>query len=171
MEGSANGPAFELVFLAGLEAGYGFSAYADSFERTHGLTAGSLKDDGSDWDGDGVPDIVEYQLFWESMDPAVADANKLPLPDPNDPEGLIVLPPRYLQGSAQPQPQNIVLEHSSDFTGWNGWSDRNHGWPLEQYETGAERGNAHARIQRRALRLPSTAPDRAFFRWKIDPAN
>lgn len=169
---AVNSPAFELVFLAGLEADYDFSAFADSFERTHGLAAGSLKDDGSDWDGDGAPDIVEYQLFWEGMDPAVADANRLPLPDPNDPEGLIVFHRDTYKDRLNRNSQNVVLEYSNDFTGWNGWSDRNHGWPLEQYETGAERGNAQARIQRRVLRLPATAvSDRAFFRWKIDPAN
>ena len=168
---TVNGPSFDLVFLAGLEADYNFSAYADSFERTHSLPAGSLKDDGSDWDGDQVPDIIEYQLFWEGFDPTVADADKLPLPDPNDPEGLILFHRDTYKDRLNRNTQNIVLEYSSDLTNWNGWSDDNHGWPLEQYETGAERGNAHARIQRRALRLPSTAPDRAFFRWRIDPAN
>jgi surface-anchored protein len=166
-----DGPAFELVFLAGLEADYDFSAYADSFERTHSLSAGSLKDDGSDWDGDGIADVIEYQLFWEGFDPAVADADKLPLPDPNDPEGLILFHRDTYKDRLNRNTQNIVLEYSADFTDWAGWSDENHGWPLEQFETGAERGNAYARIQRRTLRLPSTVLDNAFFRWRIDPAN
>lgn len=171
-EGTAvNGPSFELVFLAGLEPDYNFSAYADSFERTHGLAAGSLKEDGSDWDGDGVPDVIEYQLFWEGMDPAVADAGKRPLPNPQDPEGLIIFYRDTYKDRLNRESQNIVLEFSADFNDWQGWSDSNHGWPLEQYETGAEYGNAHARIQRRTLRLPSSAPDRAFFRWRIDPEN
>jgi surface-anchored protein len=163
------GPAFELVFLAGLEADYDFAAYADSFERTHGLAPGSLKEDGSDWDEDGVPDAVEYQLFWEGMDPAVADGHKLPLPDPGDSEQLIVFYRDTYKDRLNRDLQNIVLEYSPDLLSWTGWSDRNRGWPLEQYETGAERGNAFGRIQRRTLRLPDGAPANAYFRWRIDP--
>ncbi|ADE55048.1 choice-of-anchor M domain-containing protein [Coraliomargarita akajimensis] len=167
------GPDFELVFLAGLEADYGFADWADSFERTHGLTPGSLLDDGSDWDGDSIPDVVEYQLFWEGLDPAVADADKLPMPDPSDPNGLIIFHRDTYKDRLNRDNENIVLEYSADFSTWSGWSDRAHGWPLENFETGAENGNAYGRIQRRAFRLPedSTAPANGFFRWRIDAAN
>lgn len=166
------GPPFELVFLAGLEADYDFNAWADSYERSHGLAPGSLRDDGSDWDGDGIADLIEYQLFWEGLDPAVADADKLPMPDPNDPEGPIVFHRDTYKDRMNRNTQNIVLEHSAGLQEeWLGWSDRNHGWPLEQYETGAELGNAYGRIQRRVLRLPESRPGRAFFRWRIDPGN
>jgi surface-anchored protein len=164
------GPPFELVFLAGLEADYDFAAWADSFERTHGLAPGALSDEGSDFDADGVPDVIEYQLFWEGFDPAIADADKLPLPDPSNPEGLIIFHRDTHKDRLNRNGQNIVLERSTDLSNWLGWSDRVPGQPLRQYETGAERGNAHARIQRRALRLPADEiSGTGFFRWRIDP--
>lgn len=165
------GPTFELTFLAGLEADYDFAAYADSFERTHGLLSGSLKNDGSDWDGDGIPDIIEYQLFWEGLDPAVADGHKLPTPDPTDPDGLIVFHRDTYKDRLNRTTQNIVLEHSGDLSNWTGWSDRSLSFPLEQYETGAEHGNAYGRIQRRKIRLPEGIPEAAYFRWRIDPSD
>ena len=162
---------FELVFLAGLGSDYNFAAWADSFERIHGLAPGSLQDDGSDWDGDGVPDVIEYQLFWEGFDPAVPDADQLPHPDPNHPEGLIVFHRDTYKDRLNRNTQNIVLEYSANFSNWLGWSERVPGWPLEQFESGAERGNAFGRIQRRALRLPANGtPAQGFFRWRIDPA-
>lgn len=166
----ALGPAFELVFLAGLEADYDFAAWADSFERTHGIAPGSLQPDGSDWDGDSIPDIIEYQLFWEGFDPVVADAENLPLPSPANSEALLVFHRDTYKDRLDRRTQNIVLEHSPDLASWFGWSDRNTGYPLEQYESGAELGNAYARIQRRALRLPAPVPGSGFFRWRIDPA-
>ena len=166
---SVYGPEFELVFLAGLEADYDFAAYADSFERSHGLPSGSLLADGSDYDGDGVADLLEYQLFWEGLDPAIADADKLPQPDPSDPEGLLVFHRDTYKDRINRYESNIVLEYSTDLNDWRGWSDRDHSYPLDQYETGAERGNAYARIQRRVFRLPDgdATPDKAFFRWYI----
>lgn len=166
-----NGPRFELVFLAGLSADYDFAAYADSFERTHGLTPGSLADDGSDFDGDNVPDLLEYQLFWEGLDPAIADADKLPLPNPDNSEALVLFHRDTYKDRMDRNTQNIVLEHTVDFVEWIGWSDRFQKFPLEQYETGAEQGNAIGRVQRRAFRLPegSSNPNTGFFRWRIDP--
>lgn len=164
---TVNGPAFELVFLAGLEADYDFSAYADSFERTYGLPSASLRDDGSDFDGDNVPDIIEYQLFWEGMDPVVADGNKLPLPDPQNPENVLIFHRDTYKDRLDRYSENIILEHSADLINWQGWSDRNPGRPLEIFETGAELGNAHGRIQRRAIRFPDDSLESAFFRWKI----
>lgn len=165
------GPPLEMVFLAGLEADYDFSDWADSFERSHGLAPGTLSDDGSDYDGDGVPDVIEYQLFWEGFDPAVADADKLPRPNPDNPDGLIVFHRDTYKDRLNRNTQNIVLEYSADLSSWLGWSERISGRPLEQFETGAERGNARARIQRRILRLPANAkPEKGFFRWRIDPA-
>lgn len=165
------GSPFELVFLAGLEADYTFAAWADSYERSHGLAPATLLDDGSDYDRDGVPDVIEYQLFWEGFDPVVADADKLPQPDPSHPGGLIVFHRDTYKDRLNRNTQNIVLEYSPDLSGWLGWSERVSGQPLEQYETGAERGNARARIQRRTLRLAGNAkPESAFFRWRIDPA-
>ncbi|MDQ8194449.1 choice-of-anchor M domain-containing protein [Coraliomargarita sp. SDUM461004] len=169
-EDTFQGPDFELIFLAGLEADYDFADYADSFERSHGLASGSLKDDGSDYDGDGVPDLVEYQLFWEGFDPAIADAEKLPLPDPSEPEQLVVFHRDTYKDQINRNKENIVLEYSSDLTNWFGWSDDWTGYPLDQYEVSAEAGNAYGRIQRRALRLPTEAPERAFIRWRMDPS-
>jgi len=165
------GPPFELVFLAGLDADYDFAAWADSYERTHGLNSGSLQDDGSDWDKDGVPDVIEYQLFWEGLDPAVADAAKLPRPDPSDPDRIIIFHRDTFKDRLNRNTQNIVLEHSEDLSSWLGWSDRVPGEPLEQLETGDELGNAYGRIHRRSLRLPADdVPQNSFFRWRIDPA-
>lgn len=168
---SINGPEFELVFLAGLGMDYDFNAYADSYERTHNLAAGSLKNDGTDWDGDGIADAIEYQLFWEGLDPTVADAHKLPKPSPEDPDGIMIFYRDTYKDTLNRNNQNIVLEYSADFTNWVGWSDRSQGFPLEQYEVSAENGNAYARIQRRTLRLATADPATAFFRWRIDPAN
>jgi surface-anchored protein len=165
-----NGAPFELVFLAGLEADYDFAAWADSYERTHGLASGSLQPDGGDWDGDGVADLIEYQLFWEGFDPAIADGGKLPRPQPEDPAGLITFYRDTYKDTLNRNDRNIILEYSADLVTWLGWSDRNSGWPMEQYETSAELGNARARIQRRTLRLPTPTPERAFFRWRIDAA-
>jgi surface-anchored protein len=171
--GSNFGEPIELVFLAGLPPDYSFAAWADSYERAHGLPAGSL-DASGDWDGDGVPDAIEYQLFWEGFDPAVADAHLLPRLNRDDVEQFAIFHRDTYKDRLNRNLENIVMEFSEDLITWTGWRDGLPGRPLQQFENGAELGNAHGRIMRRALRLPqstSAAPFRGFLRWRIDPAN
>ena len=163
-------PPIELIFLVDLSADYDFQAYANSYERTYNLTPGSLKNDGSDWDLDGIPDIVEYQLFWHGLDPAVPDATKLPKPLSNDSKLITFYRDTYKDTLGRDD-QNILLEHSMDLTNWLGWSDRNPGYPHEQFELNAEDGNAYGRIQQRKINLNTSLPQKGFFRWRIDPEN
>ena len=172
-DGGSLGEPFELVFLAGLSPDYSFADWADSFERTHGLPLGSFTEDG-DWDGDGVPDAVEYQLFWEGFDPAVADAHRLPRLNPDNLAQFAIFHRDTYKDRLDRNLENVVMEFSEDLITWTGWRDALPGRPLQQFEDGAERGNAHGRIMRRALRLPqsaSTAPPKGFLRWRIDPPN
>ena len=163
-------PPIELIFLVDLSADYDFQAYANSYERTYNLTPGSLKNDGSDWDLDGIPDIVEYQLFWHGLDPAVPDATKLPKPLSNDSKLITFYRDTYKDTLGRDD-QNILLEHGMDLTNWLGWSDRNPGYPHEQFELNAEDGNAYGRIQQRKINLNTSLPQKGFFRWRIDPEN
>jgi hypothetical protein len=74
------GDPFTLCVLAGLPVDYEYAAYADSFERQHGLPAGALADPLADFDADTIPNGTEFQLFWHGFDPVVPDARLLPLP-------------------------------------------------------------------------------------------
>jgi surface-anchored protein len=170
--GGSFGQPFELVFLAGLSPDYSFAEWADSYERTHGLPSGSFNENG-DWDGDGVPDLIEYQLFWEGFDPAVADAHRVPRLDHNNLQEFAVFHRDTYKDQLNRDLENIVMEFSEDLVSWTGWRDGLPGQPLQQFENGAEQGNAHGRIMRRALRLPqsaSSAPSKGFLRWRIDLA-
>ena len=63
---------------------------------------------------------------------------------------------------------NIILEYSNDLEIWSGWSDRNPGYPHEQFESNAEEGSAFGRIQLRKLSLNTSSAKKGFFRWRID---
>jgi surface-anchored protein len=167
------GEPFELIFLAGLGPDYSFAEWADSYERSHGLPVGTFTENG-DWDGDGVPDAIEYQLFWEGFDPAVADAGRLPQFNTENLDQFAIFYRDTYKDRLNRDLENIVMEFSEDLLNWTGWRDGLPGRPLQQFENGAELGNAHGRIMRRALRLPQSVtanPPKGFLRWRIDPAN
>ena len=162
------GPEIELTILAGLEPDYSFSEYASSFERTNNLNPGSLKDNGSDWDNDGIADIIEYQLFWEGMDPTIPDSFKLHTSLSENPNTIIFYRDTY-KDQLNRNSQNIILEYSTTLEEWKGWSDRNPGFPHLQFELNSELGNAFGRIQRRKITTGNSEPYTSFFRWTIDP--
>ncbi len=57
-----------------------YAWFARVFENLHGLTPGALADPGADFDGDDVPNLGEFGLFWHGLDPCVPDAHKIRYP-------------------------------------------------------------------------------------------
>lgn len=161
-----SGPAFTLTLLAGLPANYGYPAYADSFERQHGLPVGTLSDARSDYDQDGLLNGIEYQLFWHGFDPAVADAGLLPLPTlDNDGWGLTFLRDTY-KDDFQLLGLSLSSNASPDLQRWSQWHTQATSDPGEEaFETGTGEA-ALGRILRRRLQTEA-AQQPGFFRFDL----
>lgn len=171
LTGTKNGTArtskpFTLTFGAGITAEFGYAAWQGSFEKTAGLPAGALADPLADHDGDGLTNGAEFALFWHGLDPAVADAGKLPLPHADATDGRLTFLRDTYKDPLDESRWQLRPSVSTDLATWQSRSSRVPGFPLGVYEAGAERGDAHGRILRRQLRLPGPQP-RAFFRFSI----
>ncbi len=174
------GEPVQLVFLAGLGVDYTYLEWADSYERTHGKTPGSLTDAFADPDGDGIVSGIEFQLFWHGFDPCVPDAKKLPLPRKE--EGVSVL------DSSQPETYavwefirdmykddfanttyGIAPGFSGDLVDWNRWYvfiEPEESTPETLFETSAEPDQDLGFIMKRHLRVPGDH-DPAFFQFQL----
>lgn len=160
---------FTLSFGAGLAASYSYAAWQDSFERAHGLPAGTLASSRADHDLDGLTNGAEFQLFWQGCDPARPDAGLLPSPGPV--AGASVM--NYLRDTYKDTLNEGAFQMSPGTTAqppsWATYNSRNPGRPLEACETGAEQGNAHGRIMRRQMRVLTPNETRRFFRFSFKP--
>jgi surface-anchored protein len=159
-----------LAFGAGLTAAYSYTSWRDSFERTHGLTSGTLSNTRGDHDQDGLSNGAEFQLFWHGCDPVKPDARLLPLPRPE--AGASVLD--YLRDTYKDTLNEGTFQQSPSTQAtlagtWATFNSRNPGRPLETCETGAEAGNAHGRIMARRLRVLVPDESRRFFRFVFKP--
>ncbi len=165
---TVTGPPFTLVFGAGVTAEHGYPAWRESFEKSAALPAGTLADPEADHDGDGLANGVEFAFFWQGLDPARADAERMPRPFPT-PEGHAVI--GFLRDTFKdPLDESgweIVPGTSADLKTWTTVRPRNPGFPFKIYETSAEEGNARGRILQRRLRVMAPDPSRAFFRFHV----
>ncbi len=157
-----------LSFGAGVGADFDYTAWRESFERSAELADGALADPDADYDRDGVPNGVEFAFFWQGMDPAVADGWRMPRAFPT-PEGHGAV--EFLRDTWKDRLNetgwDIHAEASPDLVTWQVRSSRVPGFPLELFETGAERGNAYGRILRRQLRAIGPGEGRHFFRFRV----
>ena len=161
---------FTLVFGAGVGADFGYAAWQASFEQAAGLSAGALSNAEADHDRDGVANGVEFAFFWHGLDPTRSDAHLMPVPFPSvdGSGGIRVLRDTY-KDPLDESSWEIRGFHSADLATWKVRSSRVPGFPLGLFETGAEEGNAWARILDRRLRvLPGPQP-RGFFRFDVSP--
>jgi surface-anchored protein len=164
--GQQDGEAFELVFLAGMAADYSYTAWADSFERTHATTPGTLSDAYADSDLDGLPNGVEFQLFWNGFDTLQADAALMPMPEPRDGYAIIeYLRDTYKDDFDGPE-LSLMASYSQDLTTWAGWHRTSESATKGLFETGADPDQDLGRIMKRQLRIPENS-DSAFFRFDI----
>ncbi len=158
-----------LVFLADLPIDYDYAAYAESFERQHGLTAGALSDAFEDFDKDGVLNGIEYQLFWHGFDPAAADAGLMPLPTfENGSWGLTFLRDTY-KDDFRLQATSLSVGYSSELLDWDSWHtntevDFKPGGNVFETGVGVE---ALGRIMARRLDVVSATNELAFFRFEL----
>ncbi|MBL9129620.1 MAG: choice-of-anchor M domain-containing protein, partial [Verrucomicrobiaceae bacterium] len=107
-----------LSFGVGLTADHSYAQWADSYERTRGLSAGTLTSQTADFDNDGIANGLEFQLFWHGCDPTVADAGVLPLPAV--PGGMLVAD--FLRDTSKDHQNGttaqISAQLSTDLTTW-----------------------------------------------------
>lgn len=175
LEGSAGGTqvasqAFTLIFGAGLTADYSYSQWSDSFERTHGLAAGTLSNTKGDYDKDGMTQAAEYLLFWHGCDPAQFDSAKLPRPRPDKGAAVMDFYRDTYKDTLTEGTYQISPSVSTDLLSWLTRSPRVVGQALETSETGVEVGNAYGRIMIRRMRMiPSQTASRGFFRFGVKP--
>jgi hypothetical protein len=160
------GEPFTLTVLAGLPVDYNYPQYADSFERQYGLEAGALADPYSDFDNDGQPNGIEYQLFWHGFDPVVIDSGLMPRLSLIDGEwGLTFLRDTY-KDDLQLTGRNFSVRVGSDFENWQDWqskSDAKPGDPVFESGIGAP---AIGRIMARRLSVvEADAP--TFFQFSL----
>jgi hypothetical protein len=152
-----------LSFAVGLTADHSYAQWADSYERTRGLTAGSLTSQTADFDNDSIPNGLEFQLFWHGCDPTRADLGLLPQPAAAG--GMLVAD--FLRDTYKDRQDGttaqISTQISTNLTSWTTRTLLNPGYPDQTYETGAEIGNAHGRIMLRRLRIPNAGVVGAAF--------
>ncbi len=158
-----------LTFGVGLTADHSYAQWADSYERTRGLSAGTLTSQTADFDNDGIANGLEFQLFWHGCDPTVADAGLLPLPAV--PGGMLVAD--FLRDTYKDRQDGttaqLSAQLSTDLTTWTTRTLSNPGYPDQIYETGAEIGNAHGRVMLRRLRIPNPGTvGKAFTRFRLN---
>lgn len=158
-----------LTFGVGLTADHSYAQWADSYERTRGLSAGTLTSQSADFDNDGIANGLEFQMFWHGCDPTVADAGLLPLPAV--PGGMLVAD--FLRDTYKDRQDGttaqLSAQLSTDLITWITRTLSNPGYPDQTYETGAEIGNAHGRIMLRRLRIPNPgAVSKAFTRVRLN---
>lgn len=157
-----------VCFGAGITADFGYAQWANSFEQSAGWAVGALGDAPADPDHDGLPNSVEFALFWHGLDPTVADAGRMPLPGLT-PDGSGTLP--FLRDTFKdPLDETrwqILPGASTDLVNWEFRSSRVPGFPLELSESGTEEGNACGRILRRTLRFAPGPAHQAFFRFRV----
>lgn len=158
-----------LSFGVGLTANHSYAQWADSYERTRGLSAGTLTSQTADFDNDGIANGLEFQLFWHGCDPTVADAGQLPLPATTG--GMLVAD--FLRDTYKDRQdgttEQLSAQISTDLTTWITRTLLDTGYPDQTYETGAEIGNAHGRIMLRRLRIPNAgAVPKAFTRFRLN---
>jgi surface-anchored protein len=158
-----------LTFGVGLTADHSYAHWADSFERTRGLSPGTLTSQTADFDNDRIANGLEFQLFWHGGDPTVADAGLLPQPAVRG--GPLVAD--FLRDTYKDRQDGTTAQVSAllstDLTTWTTRTLSNPGYPDQTYETGAEIGNAHGRIMLRRLRIPNPGTvSRAFARLRLN---
>lgn len=171
--GSGEGRA--VVFLAGLPIDYNYAMWADSYERAHGLPVGSLGEVTGDFDGDGVPNGIEYLMFWHGLDPVVPDASNLPQPEYRNGAAELWYLRDLHKDDLGTTPLILAAAFSDSPAGpWLGWlptgsGDQNttESFPDDFYELGAELGNEIGPVVRRRLRVPGAASEIGFFRWEL----
>ena len=163
-ENGSKGEPFTLVLLAGLPVDYSYAQWADSFERAHGAAAGELADIAADADGDGVPNGIEYQLFWHGLDPLASDSSKMPMPEVSD--GRPVL--RFLRDTYKDdfglEESSIALRFSENLGSWSYWHSRAPTKPNGVFENTAEPGDGLGRVMLREVVAPEEATA-GFFTW------
>lgn len=163
-------PPVTLVFGAGLTASHDYAAWQASFEQTAGLATGSLGNPEADHDHDGIANGVEFAFFWQGLDPARPDADKMPNPFATaEGFGAIDFLRDTYKDPLDESSWKIRASHSPDLTTWEVRSPRVPGFPLGLFETGAESGNARGRILRRYLRVMPASQPRAYFRFDVSP--
>jgi surface-anchored protein len=167
-QGGLVGVPFTLTFLVDLDADYSYADWADSFERTHGLAAGTLSDHTADEDRDGASNGLEFLLFWHGLDPAVSDCGRLPKPRYVDGRAEI----EFLRDLRKDDFATSSLELAAAYSAklqapWRPWRRLfAEGAADGFYEDGAERGNETSVVMRRKLVVPEASANFGFFRFE-----
>lgn len=167
-QGGVVGVPFTLTFLVNLEADYSYAEWADSFEQTHGLAAGTLSDHTADYDRDGVGNGLEFLLFWHGTDPVIGDAGLLPRPRFVDGRAEIEFLRDLRKDDFATSPLELAAAFSANLQApWRPWRRLfAEGAADGFYEDGAERGNETSVVMRRKLVVPEASANFGFFRFE-----
>ena len=166
-QGDLTGLPVTLTFLVGLEPEYSYAEWADSFERSNSLNAGSLSDHLADYDRDGIVNGLEYLLFWHGLDPTVSDGRLLPKPRLVDGHAEIEFLRDLHKDDFANTPLELSAAWSADLETWRPWRRLfSEGNADGFYESGAERGNETSVVMRRKLVVPNASENFGFFRFE-----
>lgn len=161
---------FSFTVGAGIGPGFSYAEWGSSFEKTAGVPTGTLGDPLADHDGDGIPNSVEFALFWHGLDPTRADAHLMPVAGRKaDGTGTF----EFLRDTHKDRLLGtgwiIRPAASTDLRSWTVRSSAAPGSPLGLFERSTGEGNAQGGIWRRVLELPPVpAPvPAAFFRLHV----
>lgn len=167
-QGETQGQPFTLTFLNQLDANYSYEAWADSFERTHQLSPGTLSDPTADHDADCFSNGLEFLLFWHGFDPATPDGHLAPKPRFVDGRAEI----EFLRDLNKDDFSKTSLELAAAYSAnlqapWKPWRRLfSEGAADGFYEDGAELGNETSSIMRRRLVVPGASANFGFFRFE-----
>lgn len=160
-----HGTPFQLTLLADMPPDYGYATYADSFERQHQLTTGSLDNPQADFDADGISNHLEYQLVWHGLDPAVADAQLLPKATWSDGSWCLKFIRDTYKDDLRFTDSGFAAALSSDLHNWQTWHARSGGKPDDPvFETGVDQCPI-GRVMERQLILETPDPQ-IYFRFQ-----
>lgn len=167
-QGGVRGRPFQLTFLVNLPADYSYEDWADNFERTHGLSAGALSDETSDYDEDGNGNGLEFLLFWHGFDPVVQDFHLMPRPKFVDGQAEITFLRDLHKDDFSKTPLELAAAFSPDLQDpWKAWRRLfSEGNADGFYEDGAELGNEISVVMRRKLVVPEAHENFGFFRFE-----
>ena len=163
--GSSASDVFTIRCGAGLLIDYGFAAWADSYERAHGLAAGSLADQLGDYNNDGRNHRLEYLLDAGGADPVRGSDGLTRVEiEPEGTHGRMIFLRDLHKDPLDGTSPELVSGASHDLVSWIYLDISRPGFPLEFFETGAEEGNAVSLLMMRALRREMSDEGRDFFR-------
>lgn len=151
---------------ANLAAGHSYAEWADSYERAHNLTTGALATPTEDFDGDGLPNTLEYMLDVMGANPVNTDTvGRFDLE--SDTPRFVFMRDLHKDKLNDSSPA-LFPSQSFDLLSWETLTAPNNGFPISLHETPVVTGNARSMFMERSLSNPLGSAESSFFQLSAE---